>query len=107
MLARRMVLTVTQCWNKVKSSCIVQAKKSIDARPTQGTSQLLQRDAEEAEDSSEYTPDTSQAVPQQISERVLRRIILFSGLPTLAGLLSLPLFYYLKVAAANARHDLL
>jgi hypothetical protein len=42
-------------------------------------------------------PSTAEGVPQQISGRILRRVLLFSGLPTLAGVLSLPLFYYLKV----------
>ena len=40
-----------------------------------------------------------EAVPEEISNRILRRILVFAGLPTLLGMLSLPLFYYLKVHA--------
>ena len=38
-------------------------------------------------------------VPEEISNRILSRILVFAGLPTFLGMLSLPLFYYLKVHA--------
>ena len=38
-------------------------------------------------------------MPEEISNRILSRILVFAGLPTFLGMLSLPLFYYLKVHA--------
>lgn len=43
---------------------------------------------------------TSEEVPEEISERILRRILLFAGVPTFTGFVSLPLFWYLKVRTA-------
>ena len=39
----------------------------------------------------------AEAVPEVISQRVLRRVLVFAGLPTVVGVMSLPLFYYLRV----------
>ena len=49
--------------------------------------------------SEDTTRLDEEAVPEEISNRILRRILVFAGLPTLLGMLSLPLFYYLKVHA--------
>ncbi|EIE18568.1 hypothetical protein COCSUDRAFT_9085, partial [Coccomyxa subellipsoidea C-169] len=57
--------------------------------------QPLQVDAVWEEQPSASTSD--EEVPEEISARILRRIIIFSGIPTFTGFLSLPLFYYLKV----------
>ena len=46
---------------------------------------------------SEDTSDPSEEVPEEISNRILGRILVFAGIPTFTGILSLPLFYYLKV----------
>ena len=46
---------------------------------------------------TEDTADDTEEVPEEISNRILRRILIFAGLPTFSGILSLPLFYYLKV----------
>ena len=46
---------------------------------------------------SEDTSDPSEEVPEEISNRILQRILVFAGIPTVSGILSLPLFYYLKV----------
>lgn len=39
------------------------------------------------------------AVPEAVTNRMLKRVILFSGTPVFGGLLLFPLFYYLKVKA--------
>ena len=49
--------------------------------------------------SEDTTRLDEEEVPEEISNRILRRIIVFAGLPTFLGMLSLPLFYYLKVHA--------
>mmetsp|Transcript_10463 Transcript_10463/g.20674 ORF Transcript_10463/g.20674 Transcript_10463/m.20674 type:complete len:202 (-) Transcript_10463:558-1163(-) len=40
--------------------------------------------------------DSDAVVPEQITDRMLRRILLFSGGPLLLGMLLFPLFYYIK-----------
>jgi hypothetical protein len=46
---------------------------------------------------------SSEALPQVVSDRILGRIVLFSGLPLLAGFASGPLAYYWK---ASGKGDL-
>lgn len=46
---------------------------------------------------SEDASESEEEVPEEISNRILRRILVFAGIPTFSGILSLPLFYYLKV----------
>ncbi|KAL6781478.1 PAM68 [Auxenochlorella protothecoides x Auxenochlorella symbiontica] len=46
---------------------------------------------DEAEDTSRL------AVPQEVTDRMLRRILTFAGLPVAVSILFLPLFYFLKV----------
>lgn len=41
--------------------------------------------------------DKYASVPQQVTDRMLKRILLFSGLPVATGLLLFPFFYFLKV----------
>lgn len=48
---------------------------------------------DEAEDTSRL------AVPQEVTDRMLRRILTFAGLPVAVSILFLPLFYFLKVCA--------
>lgn len=45
--------------------------------------------------------DPTAAVPTVITDRMLKRIIIFAGTPIFFGLTLLPLFYYLKI-----KHDL-
>jgi len=42
---------------------------------------------------------SSATVPEQITDRMLQRMLLFSGGPVLFGMLLFPLFYYLKKVA--------
>ena len=49
--------------------------------------------------SEDTTRLDEEEVPEEISNRILRRILVFAGLPTFLGMLSLPLFYFLKVPA--------
>lgn len=42
-------------------------------------------------------PGPRQEVPSAVNDRILKRILVFSGIPTVTGFLLLPLFYYLKV----------
>ena len=53
---------------------------------------------------TEDTADDSEEVPEEISNRILGRILVFAGLPTFFGIMSLPLFYYLKVHAPLHNH---
>ena len=46
---------------------------------------------------SDDASDPDEEVPEEISNRILSRILIFAGIPTFTGILSLPLFYYLKV----------
>lgn len=78
-----------------KSCPSVQAKKkAVQQQETAVRQQLpVESDWEE-----QPGPSTSNAeVPEEISARILRRIIIFAGVPTFLGILSLPVFYYLKV----------
>lgn len=45
-------------------------------------------------------------VPEEISARILRRILFFAGVPTFTGFVSLPLFWYLKVCCWRAQCSL-
>ena len=54
----------------------------------------------EWEDQPYASTSSDEEVPEEISARVLRRILIFSGIPTFTGFLSLPLFYYLKARSA-------
>lgn len=49
-------------------------------------------------DANDYDDDDDRdvSVPEQITDRMLQRMILFTGVPVLAGVLLLPGFYYLK-----------
>jgi hypothetical protein len=41
------------------------------------------------------------AMPQQVTDRMLKRILLFSGLPVFGGIMLFPFFYFLKVGPAG------
>ncbi len=79
------------------SFLVMQPKKAVVQQDT-ASRQPLQVDAVWEEQPSASTSD--EEVPEEISARILRRIIIFSGIPTFTGFLSLPLFYYLKVLEA-------
>lgn len=93
----------------------------VASRPSQQKQlERLQREEEEylaalkARTSSQSTADTapsapadignddddyassSVTVPEQITDRMLKRMLLFSGGPVMVGMLLFPLFYYLK-----------
>lgn len=50
-----------------------------------------------SQDSSvDSSTSSSATVPEQITDRMLRRMLIFSGAPVMLGLALFPLFYYLK-----------
>lgn len=90
-------LTVT-CHQKGFGSPGKQAKKSKTKVIQQETAPQQQPSlGTEWEDEPFTSTSSDEEVPEEISARVLRRILIFSGIPTFTGFLSLPLFYYLKV----------
>lgn len=59
----------------------------------------LYGDTEEAEGGQqEEEEDEIIETPTEITDNMLQRIIIFSGLPVFTGFLMFPMFYYLKVA---------
>ena len=50
-----------------------------------------------ADDDDDYSSDVT--VPEQITDRMLSRMLIFSGGPVAFGILLFPLFYYLKKVA--------
>ncbi|GAB4815535.1 hypothetical protein N2152v2_002581 [Parachlorella kessleri] len=49
-----------------------------------------------ADDDDDYGDSTTAAMPQQVTDRMLKRILIFSGLPVAGGILLFPFFYFLK-----------
>lgn len=68
------------------------SNKEIKKMRTMIAEQKLQDAMEEEEEEAPF-----QEVPSSVSNRMLQRIILFSGIPVLIGFLLLPAFYYIKV----------
>eukprot|EP01023_Acetabularia_acetabulum_P022719 TRINITY_DN22307_c0_g1_i2.p3 TRINITY_DN22307_c0_g1~~TRINITY_DN22307_c0_g1_i2.p3 ORF type:complete len:124 (+),score=6.94 TRINITY_DN22307_c0_g1_i2:108-479(+) len=56
-----------------------------------------EEDVQRGMSTQEVPQQSIQEVPQQINDRMLKRILIFSGLPVFLGFMLYPLFYYLKV----------
>ncbi|BDA48155.1 probable protein PAM68, chloroplastic at C-terminar half [Coccomyxa sp. Obi] len=86
-------------WKAIKEGSLLYLNLHLTKKVTQqetAPGQQLSLDTE-WEDQPSASTSADEEVPEEISARVLRRILIFSGIPTFTGFLSLPLFYYLKV----------
>eukprot|EP00803_Ostreobium_quekettii_P010205 evm.model.scf_854.3 EVM.evm.TU.scf_854.3 scf_854:11394-13779(+) len=76
------------------------AVASRPGTPSKKTIKQMQMERREQELASAVEEEPSKApqqeVPSVVSNRILKRILLFTGLPVFFGFLLLPIFYYLK-----------
>ena len=70
------------------------ARTAAPAAQPAAPARLSRRGGEEEDDDDD--DDTSPTVPEQITDRMLRRMVVFAGVPVVLGILLLPGFYYLK-----------
>ena len=54
-----------------------------------------------ADDDDDYGGSSTAAMPQQVTDRMLKRILICSGLPVATGILLFPFFYFLKVRSTG------
>lgn len=92
---------------KVKQGQTSAPQQQQESQQQQQTTQLPAA-VEEASQPQAATPLAEQPVSTgdgatTVGDRILPRILLFSGVPVFLGLLLLPGFYYLKVSTVQAR----
>jgi hypothetical protein len=96
-LAQEHACTVHLSWELTLTSGLSAQPKKVT--PQQQTAPRQQLPSNSEWEEQPYASTSDEEVPEEISARILRRIIIFSGIPTFTGFLSLPLFYYLKVCS--------
>lgn len=94
------------------TDCKVSKRGTLASRPdpSQVSSQKQQQQADQQLPDEPSRQQGSEEVPEVVNDRMLKRIIAFSGIPVFVGFSLFPFFYFLKVACfcvAYARYCLL
>eukprot|EP00210_Caulerpa_lentillifera_P002657 g2537.t2 len=83
---------------KHRDSSIIRCGQGFDPNPKPPKKSKVKKVQEDVKimDESEARTSVQRELPSSVANRMLSRIIIFCGVPVFTGLLTLPLFYYLK-----------